>query len=281
MDPHLHRFAESLRDLVSAPSAESVEACWHSRQLEDEGWRGLDAVAYTTDPAVVPVLEEVDRLLGLALGHLPAMADEAGGRVRGFRIPALERLQHATAAALVAHRFGTAGLATVVADVRSPLARRYRAFVLLARLHQPATWSLIRRYLDPEAHYAFLGIAAEAARFYASERPAGILVELFHAIQGDRHLRAFLGPRLLASLFVLADPVALPLYRELAIAGHTDPDPRCCEVTHALVMLRRLTGEIGPSSKFADRGPTVAAWVDAAEAQLEAERFRLRPVALL
>jgi hypothetical protein len=281
MDPHLHRFAESLRDLVSAPSAESVEACWHARALEDEGWRGLDAVAHSTDPAVVPVLEEVDHLLSLALDHLPAIADEGSGRVRGFRIPALERLQHATAAALVAHRFGTAGLATVVADVRSPLARRYRAFVLLARLHQPATWPLIRRYLHPEAHYAFLGTAVEAARFYPAEQPAGPLVELFHAIRGDRHLRAYLGPRLLASLFVLGDPVALPLYRELAIAGHTDPDPCCCEVTHALVMLRRLTGELGPSSKFAESGPAVAAWVDAAEARLATERFRLRPVALL
>ena len=281
MDPHLHRFAESLRDLVSAPSAESVEACWRARSLEDEGWRGLDAVAHSTDPAVVPVLEEVDHLLSVALDRLPAIPDEAGGRVRGFRVPALERLQHATAAALVAHRFGTAGLATVVADVRSPLSRRYRAFVLLARLHQSATWPLIRRYLHPEAHYAFLGTAAEAARFYVAERPAGILVELFDATRGDRHLRAFLGPRLLMSLFVLADPVVLPLCRELAIAGHTDPDPRCCEVTHALVLLRRLTGALGPSSKFPDEGPAVEAWADVAEARLAAECERLRPVALL
>lgn len=281
MEPHLQRFAEFLRDLVCAPSAASVEACWCARQLEDAGWCGLDAVGDSTDPAVVPVLEEVDHLLGLALRRLPELADDDRARLRTFRIPALERLQHATAAALVAHRFGTAGLATVVTDLRSPLARRYRAFVLLARLHPPAAWPLIRRYLVPEAHYAFLGVAVEAARFYEAERPAGMLVELFHAIRGDRCLRAFLAPRLLGSLFVLADSVALPLYQELAVAGHTDPDPRCCEVTHALVMLRRLTGVLGPSSKFTERGPAVAAWVDAAEAGFAAERHQLRPVALL
>jgi hypothetical protein len=52
-------------------------------------------------------------------------------------------------------------------------------------------------------------------------------------------------------------------------------------VTHALVMLRRLTGVLGPSSKFTERGPAVDAWVDAAEARLAAERHQLRPVALL
>jgi hypothetical protein len=281
MEPHLQRFAESLRHLARAPSAASVEACWRTWQLDDVGWCGLDAVGDSTDPALVPVLEEVEHLLALALRHLPEFVDDDDRRVRTFRIPVLERLQHATAAALVAHRFGTAGLATVVTDLRSPLGRRYRAFVLLARLHPPAAWPLVRRYLDPEAHYAFLGVASEAARFYAAERPAGMLVELFDAIRGDRFLRAFLAPRLLGSLFVLADPVTLPLYRELAVAGHTDPDPCCCEVTHALVMLRRLTGVLGPSSKFTERGPAVDAWVDAAEARLAAERHQLRPVALL
>jgi hypothetical protein len=280
MDPHLHRFAESLRALARAESAESVDACWRARRPEDDGWQGLDAAGHSTDPALIPVLDEVDRLLELALRRLPGLAD-AGGQLRVFRIPALERLQHATAAALVAHRYGTAGLATVVADVEAPLARRYRAFVLLARLHQPATWPLFRRYLDPEAHYAFLGTAAEAARFYPAERPAPLLVALFHAVRQDRHLRTFLAPRLLESLFVLADAVALPLWRELAVAGHTDPDPCRCEVTHALVMLRRLTGVLEPSSKFADRGTAVAAWVDAAEARLAAECGRLRPVALI
>jgi hypothetical protein len=201
--------------------------------------------------------------------------------VRVFRVPALERLRHATAAALVAHRFGTPGLTAVVTDVEAPLARRYRAFVCLARRHEPAAWPLFRRYLDPEAHYAFLGIAVEAARFYPAERPAGRLVGLFDAVRGDRHLRAFLARRLLTSLFALADPVALPLWRELAVAGHTDPDPCCCEVTHALVMLRRLTGVLASSSKFTDRNADVAAWVDAAEARLEAECGRLQPVALL
>lgn len=281
MDPHLQRFAETLRGLVQAPTPEAVEVCWRDGRLEDDGWRGLDAAGDASDPALAPLLEEIDRLLARVLHRLPELAGEGADRVRLFRVPALERLRHATAAALVAHRFGTAGLTAVVTDAEAPVARRYRAFVFLARRHEQASWPLFRRYLDPEAHYAFLGIAVEAARFYPGERPAGRLVELFDAARGDRHLRAFLAPRLLTSLFVLADPVALPLWRELAVAGHTDPDPRCCEVTHALVMLRRLTGALASSSKFAERSADAAAWVDAAEARLEAEGGRLRPVALL
>jgi hypothetical protein len=282
MTTTLFHFAESLRDLGTATTAECVEQCWTRHRLEEIGWEGLDAVGSSTDPSIVPVLEEVEALLAQARGRFAALPDgPALGRVRTFRAAALERLHDASVAALVAHRFGAAGLETVLADVTAPLGRRYRAFVLLTRLHAATTWPMVERYLVPEAHHAFLGVAVEAGRFYPQHRPAARLVGLFDAIRHDRYLRAFLSPRLFATLFVLADPVALPLYRELTVAGHTDPDPRHCEVTHALVMLRRLTGVVPPSSKFAEDGIAVHAWLDAAERRYDAERDRLRPVCLL
>jgi hypothetical protein len=282
MSTPLHLFAESLRGLARSSSAEAAERCWVERRLEEHGWRGLDEVGASTDPAVVPLLEEIDTLIAHALGRLPHLGRSARAEhVRTFRVPALERLHHATAAALVAHQFGTAGLVTILTDVAAPLGRRYRAFVLLARLHEPATWPVFARYLVPEAHYAFLGTATEATRFYPRNRPASLLVGLFGAIRADRHLRAFVGPRLLGSLFVLADPVAVPLYRELAVAGHTHGDPRRCEVTHALVMLRRFSGEILPNSKFADRTVALGRWLDDAEVVLRDDRDRLHPAVLL
>ena len=63
---------------------------------------------------------------------MPAMAAsaaQAAVRVRTFRAPALERLQHATAAALVAQRYGVAGLRWGRADETAPPARRYFAFL--------------------------------------------------------------------------------------------------------------------------------------------------------
>jgi hypothetical protein len=278
----LHGFAEALRALLEARTAAEVDRCWRRDRLDDRGWQALAAVEGSTDPGVVPILDEADGLLLRLLDRLPMLAPDRGGtHLRTFRLPALERLQHATAAALVAHRFGTAGLATVAADRRAPTARRYHAFLLLARLHARASWPLFRRHLVPEAHHAFLGVAAEAARYYPTARPARHLVALFAAVRADLHLRAFLGPRLLESLFVLADPVTVPLYEELAAAGHTHADPRHCEVTHALVMLRRLTGGIPLNSKFPEGAPAAAARLDEAEAQYEADRHVLRPVLVL
>lgn len=282
MSASLHGFAAALRALLDARSAEAVDRCWRRDRLEERGWEALAEVAWSTDPGAAPILDETDGLLLRLLDRLPMLADDPhGARLRTFRVPALERLQHATAAALVAHRYGTAGLATVATDRRAPTARRYHAFLLLARLHARATWPLFRRYLVPEAHHAFLGVATEAARYYPAARPARDLVTLFQAVRGDQHLRAFLGPRLFESLFVLSDPVALPLYGELAAAGYTAADPARCEVTHALVMLRRLTGVVPMNSKFPERGVDTGARLDQAEAQYEADRHLLRPVAVL
>lgn len=282
MSGALHRFAETLRDLLAADVPERVEQLWGAYRIDDAGWRALHGVARSTDPQVVPILDEADGLLLRLRDRLPLLAaGRAGDHVQTFRLPAIERLQHATAAALVAHRFGTAGLATVVADVRSPIGRRYQALLLLARLHAGVSWPVFQRYLVPEAHHAFLGLAAEAARFYPAQRPAGSLLDLFESTRSDVLLRAFLGPRLLYSLFVLGDPVALPLYRELAVGGHTNRDPVHCEVTHALVMLRRLTGHIPPNTKFGEPSAQTSVWVEEAEARYEAARDQLRPVAVL
>jgi len=278
----LHGFAEALRTLLEARTTTAADLSWQRDHLDERGWQALAAIEGSTDPGVVPILDEMDGLLLRLLDRLPLLARRPGGaRLRTFRLPALERLQHATAAALVAHRFGTAGLATVATDRRAPTARRYHAFLLLARLHARASWPLFRRYLIPEAHHAFLGVAAEAARYYPAARPARNLVALFEAVRADLHLRAFLGPRLLESLFVLEDPVAVPLYQDLAAAGHTHADPLHCEVTHALVMLRRLTGAVPVNSKFPEGEPAAAERLDEAEARYEADRHVLRPVAVL
>src|SRR5207244_1351840 len=79
---------------------------------------------------------------------------------------------HAAAAALVGHRYGVAGLRTVIADQDAPLARRYFAFLALAELHPPRAWPVFARYLIPDAHHAFQGAAVEAARFYPVDDPA-------------------------------------------------------------------------------------------------------------
>lgn len=282
MSTPLHGFAEALRVLLNARSAEQVNTRWLRDRLDERGWEALAAVEGSTDPVVAPILDETDGLLLRLLDRLPMLGHGAGGgRLQTFRLPALERLQHATAAALVAHRYGTAGLATVATDRRAPTARRYHAFLLLARLHVRASWPLFQRYLVPDAHHAFLGVAAEAARYYPAFQPARDLVTLFDAVRQDQHLRAFLGPRLFESLYVLADPVTVPLYHELAAAGHTAADPTRCEVTHALVMLRRLTGTVPVNSKFPEGEPGTAAWLDRAEARYEADRHVLHPVAVL
>lgn len=285
MPETVFQFAEALRRLLHADDPEEFEAVWAAERLDDLGWDALGRAWRADAGRWERALDDADGLLLRLLDRLPVLAaspESAAVHVRTFREPQLERLQHATAAALVAQRYSVAGLRTVVADEAAPLARRYFAFLALAERHPPSEWPLFARYLTPGAHHAFLGAAAEAARFYPTAGAAGRLVELFDAVRGDLHLRAFLSPRILESLYVLADPSTLPFFRTLLTAGYTDPDPEHCEVTRALVMVRRFTGKLEPNSKYPDPdAPGVLGALAEAERVFQQLGARLNPVSVI
>jgi hypothetical protein len=271
-------FTTALAPLLSASDAQSFEAVWERECLAEVGWEALARARRDGSAFLAPVLASLDRRLLAVLERSRAFADL---HVVTFRIPELERWQHATAAALVGARWGGAGLRTVVDDRRAPFARRYFAFLALAERHPPQAWPVFEKYLRAEAaHYAFLAVAVEAARFYPGQTP--LLLELFERIRGDQLLRRFLGPRLLESLYLLGDLRALPLFQELLVAGHTDPDLDHCEVIRALVAVRKLTGRVAPSTKFPDIArPEVDQVLDDAERRFEAARDRLEQVTVI
>lgn len=285
MPEAVYRFAEALRRLSAASTAASLEALWDAWEIPAIGWEAVARARRRDVRRWEPALREVDVLLLTLLQRIPvlaAAAEPAAARVRTFRLPELERLQHATAAALVAQRFGPAGLRTVVDDGGAPIPRRYFAFLALAERHRRSEWPLFARYLTPDAHHAFVGAAAEAARFYPEQGASALLVTLFQAVRRDLHLRAFLSPRILESLYVLVDARTLPFFRELLTSGFTDADPARCEVTRALVMVRRFTGEIEASVKFPDPGdPLVADTLDGAERVFRREREVVTPVVVI
>jgi hypothetical protein len=270
-------FTAVLERLLAARTPAQFEAAWSAGDVLALGSDAL-GVAPRADAALEPVLAELDRTLLAVLARCRALPDS---RIETFRVPQLERWQHASAAALVGARWGVAGLRTVVADATAPLARRYFAFFSLAARHPESAWPLFEKYLlTPGAHHAFVGVAAEAARYYDGR--ARVLIDLFTRIRGDQLLRRFLGPRILESLYVLGDPEALPLFEELLVAGHTHADPEWCEITRAAVAVRKLTGRVPPNSKFSDPAePAVLAWLDEAERRFEAERDRLTPVVVI
>ena len=69
---------------------------------------------------------------------------------------------------------------------------------------------------------------------------------------------------------------------ELLVAGHTDADAGRCEVTRALVAVRKLTGRVAASSKFSDpEEPTVIRALDEAQRIFEEEKDRLEPVVVI
>lgn len=287
MPEPIFAFAESLRRLLEVRTAATLERRWWALRVGAVGWRALAHARHRAHPEWEPALDEVDGLLLRLLDRLPVVAgadDRDAVRVRTFRLPELERLQHATAAALVAARYGAAGLRTVLADGAAPLGRRYFAFLTLAERHPTDAWPLFARYLTPVAHHAFVGAAAEAARFYPEAAPGARLVRLFDAVRADVLLRAFLSPRILESLYVLEDPLTLPFFRELLVAGHTAPDPARCEVTYALLMVRRFTGHLEPNSKYADEaesGPAVQRALAEAEEACERRRDLVEPVTVI
>ena len=91
-----------------------------------------------------------------------------------------------------------------------------------------------------------------------------------------------LGPRIIESLYILGDPQSLPLFEGLLVAGHTEADTDRCEVTRALVAVRKLTGRVAPSVKFGEADTAeVRSALDEAEQRFEAERDRIEPVTVI
>jgi hypothetical protein len=271
-------FAAALERLVRARDGVDWERTWEELDIGQRGWEALALARRANTEPLEPALAEVDRRLLAVLERGRSFVDT---HIVTFRIPELERFQHAAAAALVGARWGVAGLRTVIADTRAPLGRRYFAFLALGERHPADAWPLFAKYLEtPGAHHAFVAAAVEAARFYPGH--AATLIALFARIRGDQMLRRFLGSKILESLYVLDDPAALPLYEELLVTGHTDRDLGRCEVTRALVGVRKLTGRVAPSTKFANPDePWVHQALDAAEQLFEEERDRLVPVVVI
>src|SRR6266852_1400905 len=246
-------FAAGLERLLAAKGAAELEATWDQQNLGQLGWEALSLARRANTETLEPALAVVDRRLLAALERCRAFLDP---HIVTFRVPELERWQHAAAAALVGARWGVAGLRTVIADTGAPLGRRYFAFLALAERHPPGAWGLFVKYLRrPDAHHAFVAAAVEAARYYPGR--TGDLIAVFERIRRDQLRRRFLGPKILESLLVLGDATALPLFEELLVTGHTDPDVDHCEVTRALIAVRRLTGRVASSSKFPDPGAPV------------------------
>ena len=275
----LCRFALALERLLAAPDAGAFEHLWERSDVDRIAWDAL-APARRADPTprLERTLHQVDRLLLAVLERCRTFPDL---HVATFRVPELERWQHAAAAALVGARWGVAGLRTVIADTGAPPGRRYFAFLALAERHPDGAWPLFERYLvTPGAHHAFVAAAVQAARYYPGH--ADLLVALFERIRGDQMLRRFLGPKILESLYVLGEEPSLPLFEELLVTGHTDPDADRCEVTRALVAVRKFTGRLVPSAKFRDgEDAAVRRTLDDAERRFDEARDRIVPVVVI
>jgi hypothetical protein len=271
-------FTAALERLLTARDAAELDTRWEELSLGRVGWEALALARRANTEKLEPALAELDRRLLGVLERCRAFLDP---HIVTFRVPELERWQHAAAAALVGARWGVAGLRTVIADTQAPLGRRYFAFLALAERHPKEAWPLFARYLQtPGAHHAFVAAAVEATRYYPGQ--ARYVIALFQRIRGDEMLRRFLAPKILESLYVLGDPAALPLYEELLVAGHTDRDLGRCEVTRALVGVRKLTGRVAASSKFPDpEQPHVIRALDEAQRIFEEEKDQLQPVVVI
>src|SRR2546430_14646771 len=189
----LCRFTDALERLLASADAVAFERVWRESDLDQVGWEALAlgrraAGAGGAGAALDAALAQVDRRLLAVLERCRAFLDP---HLVTFRIPEIERWQHAAAAALVGARWGVAGLRTVVADTQAPLARRYFAFLGLAERHPAGAWPLFERYLlTPGAHHAFVAAAVEAARYYAG--PAHTPTPPFERVRGGQ-----MAPRLL------------------------------------------------------------------------------------
>src|ERR1041384_8591260 len=125
---HLCGFAAGLERLLVAKTAAELEATWDEQNLGQLGWEALALARRANTEALEPALTIVDRRLIAALERCRSFLDP---HIVTFRVPELERWQHAAAAALVGARWGVAGLRAVIADTHAPPRRRY--FALLSR----------------------------------------------------------------------------------------------------------------------------------------------------
>ena len=274
----LFQFTGALERLLTTRDTAAFEAVWDAEELARVGWEALAVARHPDSEPLERGLAALDRRLLAALARARALRDL---HTSTFRVPELERWQHAAAAALVASRWGSAGLRTVISDPLAPVARRYFALLALAERHPPAAGPLFQRYLrTPASHHAFVAAAVEAARWYPDQ--VDDLLSLFDRIRSEQLRRRFLGPKILGSLYYQGNARALPLFQELCISGHTGGDADCCEVTRALVAVRRLTGVVPPNVKYPEpQMPEVRDALDAAEAVYEADRDRLAPVTVI
>src|SRR5438874_11805383 len=140
-------FAAGLERLLSARDAAALDEMWEELNLGQLGWEALALARRANNETLEPALAVVDRRLLAALERCRAFLDP---HIVTFRVPELERWQHAAAAALVGARWGVAGLRTVIADTRAPLGRRYFAFLALAERHPREAWRSEERRVGKE-----------------------------------------------------------------------------------------------------------------------------------
>src|SRR3989449_5361841 len=99
----LYRFAGALEGLLAAPDAEAFERAWEMAQVDRLAWEALGGARRADSEALEPALDQVDRRLLAMLERCRAFPNP---HVVTFRVPELERWQHAAAAALVGARWG-------------------------------------------------------------------------------------------------------------------------------------------------------------------------------
>ena len=98
----LCRFADALEQLLAAPDAAAFECVWDALRVDRLAWDALALARRADTDAVEPALAQVDRRLLAVLERCRAFLDR---HLVTFRVPELERWQHAAAAALVGARW--------------------------------------------------------------------------------------------------------------------------------------------------------------------------------
>src|SRR5437588_825820 len=93
----LYRFAGALEPLLVAPDAAAFERAWDAAHLDRLAWEALALARRANSAALEPALHAVDRRLLAVLERCRSFLDP---HLVTFRVPELERCQHAAAAPL-------------------------------------------------------------------------------------------------------------------------------------------------------------------------------------